>query len=306
MLKLFIFLEFPFDFVFLIPLRNVDRNCSLAKIVADEHDLERDDIDLLQDILKGKSEEKVLLLLDGYDEYTSGTNTELDRAIEKTLGTCLIILTFRPKEGKDFTENIRRKMHGEIVVEGFNEENIMKCCCRFLKSQSLAHKFLKEAQKRGQLYKLLKVPIMLLMTSVLFNEDESRSLPERKTQLYKDLYKFVMDRSTLKPHNFGCYSSEVLNLKEMLQTLRKFAFEALQNDVRQLLINKVLRLLHFNKVRSLIIFVVKKSVIYLHFKCKCEFRGPDDNILFSPSLTQSFCFIYQRTDPTCYVSKIIF
>ena len=78
------FSEFPFDFVFLIPLRNVDENCSLAELVADEHDLEKEDIPLLQNLLQGKTKHKVLLLLDGYDEYTPGTNKKLDRAIEKT------------------------------------------------------------------------------------------------------------------------------------------------------------------------------------------------------------------------------
>ena len=80
---------------------------------------------------------------------------------------------------------------------------------------------------------------MLLMTSVLYNEDDKKSLPEGRTKLYEDLYEFMMDRSTLKPNNFGCYSSEVRNLQDMLQTLGRFAWEALQNDVRQLFINKV-------------------------------------------------------------------
>ena len=123
--------DFPFDFVFLIPLRNVDENCSLAELVADEHDLEKEDIPVILNLLKGKTKHKVLLLLDGYDEYTPGTNTELDRTIEKTIGKCFLILTSRPKEGKDFTGKIRKKMDGEVVIKGFSEENIMKCCSRY-------------------------------------------------------------------------------------------------------------------------------------------------------------------------------
>ena len=94
------FPEFPFDFVFLIPLRNVDENCSLAEVIVDEHDLQKEDIGLVDYILTGKTKHKVLLLLDGYDEYTPGTNRELDRAIEKTVGKCLLILTSRPKDQK--------------------------------------------------------------------------------------------------------------------------------------------------------------------------------------------------------------
>ena len=240
------FSEFPFDFVFLIPLRNVDSNRSLAELIIDEHDLEKEDIEIVKLILTGKTKHKVLLLFDGYDEYTPGTNRELDQALEKTVGKCFLILTSRPKEGKDFTGKIRKKMDGGVVIEGFSEVNIQKCCSRYLGSEE-AEEFLEEAKKQADLYELLKVPIILLMTSVLYNEDKKKSLaeddkkglPERKTELYENLYEFVMDRSTLKPNNFECYSSEVPNIQDMLQTLGRFAWEALQRDVGQLLINKV-------------------------------------------------------------------
>ena len=217
----------------------MDENCSLAELVADEHDLEKEDIPFLQNLLKSKTKHKVLLLLDGYDEYIPGINTELDGAIEKTIGKCFLILTSRPTEGKDFTENIRKKMDGEVVIEGFSEENIKKCCSQYLSSEQEAEILLEEAKKKAHIYELLKVPIMLLMTSVLYNENEQKSLPERRTELYENLYEFVTDRSTLKPNNFGCYSSEIPNIQTMLQTLGKFAWEALQNDVRQLYIEKV-------------------------------------------------------------------
>ena len=217
----------------------MDENCSLAKLVADEHDLEKEGVEVVEYILNGKTNHKVLLLLDGYDEYTPGTNIELDQAIEKRKGHTFLILTSRPKEDKDFTEKIRHKMDGEMVIEGFSEENIKKCCSQYLGSQQDAERFLREARQNVNLYELLIVPIILLITSVLYKEDDKKSLPERKTTLYENLYEFIMDRSTLKSNNFGCYSSEIPNLKLMLQTLGKLAWEALQTDDKQLLIKKV-------------------------------------------------------------------
>ena len=189
----------------------MDENCSLAELVADEHDLEKEDICLLQNLLQGKTNRKVLLLLDGYDEYTPGINTELNRAIEKTIGKSFLILTSRP-------------LAGEIEIRDFSEENIKKCCSRYLGSEE-SEKFLEEAKTKAGLYELLHVPIILLISSVLYNENEEKTLPERKIELYENLYQFIMDRSTLKPHNFGCYSPEVPNLQAMLQTLGKFAWE---------------------------------------------------------------------------------
>ena len=217
----------------------MDENCSLAQLLVNEHELEDTDIELVDKIIRGKTTHKVLLLLDGYDEYTPGTNTELDAAIEKHLGKCLLILTSRPNEGKDFTGKIQNKMDGEVVIEGFSEQNIKKCCSRYLGSDREAEQLLEAARANARIYELLKVPIILLIVSVLYNDDDKKSLPESRTELYEDLYEFLMDRSTLKPNNFGCYSSEIPNLQSMLQTLGKFAWEALQRDVRQLLINKV-------------------------------------------------------------------
>ena len=215
---LFYLTDFPFDFVFL---------------------LDDADIELVDDVIRGKTKYSTLLLLDGYDEYTPGTNTELDRAIEKTIGKCFLILTSRPKEEKDFTEKIREKMDGEVVIEGFSEKNIKKCCSLYLGSEKEAEQLLEAARTNSQNYELLKVPIILLITSVLYNEHDKKSLPESRTKLYEGLYELLMDRSTLKPHNFGCYSSKVPNLQAMLQILGKFAWKALQNDIKQLLINKV-------------------------------------------------------------------
>ena len=216
----------------------MDENCSLAELVVDEHDLQREDVELVKLILTD-NKHKVLLLFDGYDEYTPGTNTELDTAIKKTVGKCFLILTSRPQDRKNFTGKIKKKMDGEVVIEGFSEKNIKKCCSRYLGSKREAKQILKEASKKADLYKLLHVPIILLMTSVLYNEGEQKLLPERKTQLYDDIYEFLMDRSTLKPNNYGCYSSDIPNIDDMLHTLGKFAWEALKNNDKQLLIKKV-------------------------------------------------------------------
>ena len=234
------FSGFPFDFVLLLPLRNVETDCSLAELVKSEHDLEEEDIPLISAILKGKTCHKVLLLLDGYDEYTPGTNKELDRAIEKSIGKSLLVLTSRPKDGKDFTENIRKKMNGEVVIEGFSEESIREFCSKYLRSIEEADVFLQKARLKENLYDLFRVPIILLITVVLYSEDEHKSLPDRKTELYEDLFEFLMDRSTLKPHNFGCKSSEVPDINTKLFILGKFAWKALQNDIRQLVIDKVI------------------------------------------------------------------
>ena len=125
-------------------------NCSLVEVIIHEHDqLGKEDTELIQAILKGKTKYKVALLFDGYDEYTPGTNSEIDTTIEKTVGKCFLILTSRPQDGTDFTKNIRNKMDGEVIIEGFSDENIWKFCFQLLGSEKDCEQFLKEVEKQS-------------------------------------------------------------------------------------------------------------------------------------------------------------
>ena len=235
------FIDVPFDFVFLIPLRNVNKKCSLVDLIIAEHEqLNKSDSNLITSVLNGQTNHKVLLLLDGYDEYTQGTNSDIDKAIQFSMGKCFIILTSRPEhdskvEEKNFVpRDIRNKMDGEVIIEGFSEENIRKCSTKYLDSEDQSKEMLKMA-KESNIYNLLSVPIILLMICVLYNEHGK--LPKCRTEIFQQIYRCVVDRSTLK--YFGCKAAELDDFNNMLRTLGKFAWEALQDDVRQLLLRKV-------------------------------------------------------------------
>ena len=57
-----------FDFVFLVRLRYADKLSSLAKLIVAQHGkLRPEDTTRIEDIIEGKTNHRVLLLLDGYD-----------------------------------------------------------------------------------------------------------------------------------------------------------------------------------------------------------------------------------------------
>ena len=233
----------PFDFVFLVPLRNISTGPSLAEIIIADHDqLHDNDSDLIELILEGKTEHNFLLILDGYDEYTPGTNTDIDKALKDGIGKCTCILTSRPELvcGDNVqTSKIMRKMISEVSIEGFSDENVRKCGVAYLGSEEACAELIEQARKSG-IYNLLSTPILLLMVCVLFNEH--KSLPQSRTKIYQTIFELTMDRTTLK--TMKCKSADVQNIEQMLKVLGKFSWQALQNDVRQLLINKV-SLLYF-------------------------------------------------------------
>ena len=254
---------FPFDFVFIIRLRNVGTDTSLAQVIIDQHEeLDHEDREYIEALLSRKTSQKVLLLLDGYDEYTAGTNTALDKAIKSGIGKCFTILTSRP--GTDdsgdksyVSKEIKEKMDGEVRIDGFNEESKRRFCTEYFGSEEESQKFLKEAKEKlrgkelneilsqeesepeyeleDRYNELLSTPIVLLMICVLY--EENGSLPDTRTKIYETVRELSMDRTTWK--TFGCKSTEVKDITRKTSILGKFAWEALKRDIQQLLLNKV-------------------------------------------------------------------
>ena len=206
---------------------------SLIEIIKKQHDgLKRVANEYIESILEGETNHKVLLMLDGYDEYKPGTNDDIDRAIESTIGNCFLILTSRP--GDYLSKSIRDQMDGEIVIEGFSDENIEVCSTNYLKSEEMSDKMLEQAIETG-IYVLLHIPIILVMTVVVFTQE--KSLPKTKTGIYETIFRLSMDRTTLK--TFGCKSANISKISELLYALGELSWNALQNDFQQLLLKQV-------------------------------------------------------------------
>ena len=214
----------------------MDSVSCLAKLIITQHyDLKNLDNKYISDFVEGKTHAKVLLLLDGYDEYTPGTNKDIDHAISHGIGKCFVILTTRP--GFLEKQDIDR-FDKHLYIEGFSEENIKLCSSNYLQSKKKSNELLKQARDIG-INDLLNIPIVLLMTCVVY--DEKKMLPKSKTELLRTIFELSMDRSTLKI--FKKKSSELNDIGSLLNTLGEFSWQSLQNDVQQLLINKVVSIL---------------------------------------------------------------
>ena len=224
-----------FDFVWTLRLRNIDKTSSLAQLIKTHHPkLKSKDIpvDHIKAILEGQTNHKVLLLIDGFDEYKTGTNRDVDEAIKNTIGNCFLLLTSRPGDHY-VSKAIRDSMDGVVTIEGFSPGNITKCSTMYLDSAEASEAMLQQAKDNG-IFELLKVPIILLMTCVIFNEKEN-SLPKSMTGIFDTIYELLMDRTTLKTS--GCKSGKIDNLQALLWKLGELSWKALQGD--QLRLNKV-------------------------------------------------------------------
>ncbi len=229
-----------FDLVFLILLRYVSNDCSLERIILDQHGtLERQRVSELElkGILEGltscDSAVRILYLIDGYDEYTPGTSIGIDNvcSLNDANEDSLFILSSRP--GK-FLHTIETNVDGELKITGFSKENVSKCAELYLGDEDVAADFISQAQENG-ISKLLHVPILLLMACVIFRRN--LKLPDSQTEIFKEIVEWSISRTTLKAVNKT--AGQIENLEELLTKLGKLSWEALQRETKQLLIKKV-------------------------------------------------------------------
>ena len=223
-----------FDLVFLVELRYVNDNSSLEQIIIKQHGLKGKKIaeSQIRSILEGEYGNKVLLLLDGYDEYSKGTNDDIDAAIKDTIGDCFLILTSR--DGDYISKETLDKMDGKIELRGFTEKSMEECATKYLESKHLADKLIKEA-KQLRIDELLQIPIILLMVCVLFFKEHT--LPRSQTAIIGKILELCIDRSGLK--HFGKRSKDIPWLEDKLFCLGELAWKTLKRSTRQLLLPKV-------------------------------------------------------------------
>ncbi len=199
-------------------------------------------------ILQGETKSNILLMFDGYDEYTPGTNDDIDNLLQNGIDKCLLILSSRSGE---FLEVIKNNTDEEVKISGFSYENIIKCARQYLGSEETCEKFLSQAKQAGihtvlepdmfgryymwQYKGLLHVPIILLMSSTVFLDQHS--LPSTKTGLFRQVVRMSISRTTLK--TMEKTAGQVENLHSLMVKLGRVAWIALNRKSKQLLIYKV-------------------------------------------------------------------
>ncbi len=225
-----------FEFAFLLQLCYIDHNRPIELEVIKQHsrlEIRRVLSEDIRAILSGKVGSKVLLLLDGYDEYRIGVNEDIDAAIRNGLGNCQIIVSSRPG---DHLQSIKHLFDAEAKILGFSKENVEKCASQYLGRSESSTNLLAQCARNPAITGLLHIPIILLMICAIYNTESS--IPDSITQLIQTVVHMTISRTTLKL--FGKTASEIDNLDVLLCKLGKVAWSALQ---RQSLLMKVVSLI---------------------------------------------------------------
>lgn len=176
-----------FDFIFHAALKFAKKNQTLEDMVVEQHGAlarHKASSQNIKLILGGETNQRVLLLLDGYDEYTEGTSPDVDNILIRGLPLSCILLTSR--DTKEVAE-LRPYMDVEAEITGFDPERVEEYISKYLGSDEKCNELIKVATKsnlrkktfKGIDYGIMQVPILLHMVCVLFQREVS--LPKTRT-----------------------------------------------------------------------------------------------------------------------------
>ena len=215
-----------FELVLLIRLRDV---CNLhdvpsifkaSQLLANDGKISVDD---LYDYVLNH-QEKVLLILDGYDEYSAGEQSPVDEIWERNqLSDCCVIVTSRQMT----TDKLRLPSDAQFEINGFDDERQEEFARRFLKDEDDVRQFRTYLRKQD-LKDLAEIPLLLLLLCLLWKEKDRKELPKKRVEIFNQFVKTLFHHMREKQSVESVFNIE--DYSDELYALGRSAFEALIND----------------------------------------------------------------------------
>ena len=216
-----------FDLSLLIKLRNVCNTQDITSMLQEAELLSVDDLTVFNKLYEYilQNQQKVLLVLDGYDEYSGDKSSpvyEIWKGVR--LPDCTVLVTTRPSKEQE----LRAPSHAQFEINGFeSKEQIKKFALKFLHHQDDVEKFT-EFLSEHDLWDMAKIPLLLLMLCLAWKDKENPELLTSRADLYKSFFDTLCDHVAAK--NPEQTFTSVDEYKEDLSKLGKLAFNALMED----------------------------------------------------------------------------
>ncbi|XP_035685222.1 NLR family CARD domain-containing protein 4-like [Branchiostoma floridae] len=212
-----------YDLVFEIALREVNKSPSLVNCIFDQ--LLPKDVDFTQDDLSEfmKDNDKVLLILDGYDECDVEQLGEIYSLLNyKILQKSTVVVTTRPTRISDAMDLMDPDTRVEIV--GFSPDNIVSFVRNWFSNSPEQGQSLLQRISHTVLYTgILSVPFLLVLTCLLWQEDSNIPVSDQVCPLYDQLIDYLVKRYRTK--DAGPQTTE--ETEETLSSLGELAFDGL-------------------------------------------------------------------------------
>ena len=219
-----------FDVVLLIKLRDVCNLPNIHDVVTASKLLAGDEVVSLDGVYDYilHNQDKVLLILDGYDEYfCPGEQSPIRDIWEGTLlREVHVIITTRQERA----DELRSPSHVQFEINGFRSDHQIRAfASKLLGDEDKVEEFLTYLDKRN-LKDLAEIPLLLLMLCTVWKENHFKELPKSRAHICHNFIECLILHSIAKSskseqqEGIEAYSVE-------LSGLGKLAFDALLQHV---------------------------------------------------------------------------
>ena len=170
-----------------------------------------------------RHQEKVLLILDGYDEYVYSSKNEspVFKIWKKSqLRDCCVVITSREMKA----ETLRNFSDAQFKIDGFNGQRQEEFARRFLKDDKDIADFFKYLRQHN-LSELAQIPLLLLMLCLLWTKTTREELPKERADIFAQFMTTMFDHMCEKKSAEESVSAK--DYSDELYALGRLAFEAL-------------------------------------------------------------------------------
>ena len=170
-----------------------------------------------------RHQEKVLLILDGYDEYVYNSKNEspVFKIWKKSqLRDCCVVITSREMKA----ETLTNFSDAQFKIDGFNHQRQEEFARRFLKDDKDIADFFMYLWQHN-LSELAQIPLLLLMLCLLWTKTTREELPKERADIFAQFMTTMFDHMCEKKSAEESVSAK--DYSDELHALGRLAFEAL-------------------------------------------------------------------------------
>ena len=174
------------------------------------------------------NQDKVLLILDGYDEYSCVKEHSPILAIWKgeQLRDCHVIVTMRRLK----CDELLGPIHVQLEIQGFKSWKQKRTFARkFLAGEQDLDEFMSYLKERD-LVDMAEIPLLLLMLCIFWKEKHREGLLKSRADIFTQFIKIMLHHKGESQQSIPFQEVTSTEAREDLSNLGKVAFEALLQD----------------------------------------------------------------------------
>ena len=217
-----------FTLLLLIRLRDVCGISDLCTMLKTAELLSADDPMAVNNLCEyvRQNQEKVLLILDGYDEYSGGKSSIIHQIWRGSqLRDCCVTITTRPVK----EDELRVPSHAQFELNGFDSWEQKKQFASKILPDEEDIKGLLEYLEEHDLEEMAEIPLLLLMLCLQWKKKKPQ-LPTSRAQIYVEFIQTLLNHMATKDSDDVATDESIYKYQEELSKIGKLAFDALLED----------------------------------------------------------------------------